>query len=402
VVLDPLTPGGVTGRQRAPWVLPVAGVALIAVCYGLARFAYGLLTPQMQDDLDFGPGLSGLIASGSYVGYCVAILVSTALTQRFGPRPVAVLAAGLATGGMALMSAAPGPGIMAVGVVVAGASTGVASPPLAAAVAAWVREQVRDRTQTLVNAGTGVGVLVSGPIAIAAADQWRAAWAAFAVVAGVVGVAVLVAVPQGRPSDGGRVATGAGRPVERRPGPELGAVTRLAAGSLLMGLSSIGVWTLGRVLMTSQGQLPASTSAWVWTVLGAAGILGGLGGDLTSRVGVATAWRVLLLAMAGATAAFALGPGSPPVAFISAAVFGASYIGLTGVALVWSTRLYPQRAAFGVGFSFLMIALGQAVGAPVVGRLAEAFTLDLSFHVCATVALVACFVGPRLPSPTRR
>lgn len=400
MVLDPLTPGGVTGRQRAPWVLPTAGVALIAVCYGLARFAYGLLTPKMQDDLDFGPGLSGLIASGSYVGYCVAILVSTALTQRFGPRPVAVLAAALATGGMALMSAAPGPGIMAVGVVVAGASTGVASPPLAAAVAAWVREPVRDRTQTLVNAGTGVGVLVSGPVAIAAADQWRAAWAVFAVVAGLVGVAVLVAVPKGRPQDGGRLATGADQPVERRPGT--GAVARLVAGSLLMGLSSIAVWTLGRVLMTSQGQLPASTSAWVWTVLGAAGILGGLGGDLTSRVGVATAWRVLLLAMAGATAGFALGPGSPPVAFVSAAAFGASYIGLTGVALVWSTRLYPQRAAFGVGLSFLMIAVGQAVGAPVMGRLAETFTLDVSFHVCAGVALLACFVGPRLPSPTRR
>jgi hypothetical protein len=83
-------------------------------------------------------------------------------------------------------------------------------------------------------------------------------------------------------------------------------------------------------------------------------------------------------------------------------VFGASYIGLTGVALVWSTRLYPQRAAFGVGLSFLMIAVGQAVGAPVVGRLAELFDLDVSFHGCAVVALVACFVGPRFPSQARR
>ena len=381
-------------------MLATTGVALIAVCYGLARFAYGLLTPQMQDDLDFGSGLSGLIAAGSYVGYCVAILISTALTQRFGPRPVAALAAVLAAGGMALMSVAPDPAIMAVGVVVAGASTGVASPPLAEAVAAWVPEPVRDRTQTLVNAGTGVGVLVSGPIAIVAADQWRAAWASFAVVAGLVGVAVLVAVPKGRPGADGRLAPNAEQLTGGRPA--LRAVARLAAGSLLMGLGSIAVWTLSRVLMTSEGQLPSSTSAWVWTVLGAAGILGGLGGDLTRKVGVGTAWRVLLVAMAGATSAFALAPGSPPVAIASAAVFGASYIGLTGVALVWSTRLYPQRAAFGVGLSFLMIAVGQAVGAPVVGRLAELFDLDVSFHGCAVVALVACFVGPRFPSQARR
>lgn len=398
MVLDPLSSRRLNG-VRATWVLATAGVALIAVCYGFARFAYGLLTPQMQDDLDFGAGLSGLIASGSYVGYCVAIVLSTALTQRHGPRPVAALAAVLAAGGMALMSVAPSPGIMAVGVLVAGASTGVASPPLAEAVATWVREPVRDRTQTLVNAGTGVGVLVSGPIAIAVADQWRAAWAAFAVVAGLVGVAVLVAVPKGRPGFGGRPLARSDRLSESSPAA--GAVTRLVCGSLLMGLSSIAVWTFGRVPMTSEGQLPSSTSAWVWTVLGAAGILGALGGDLTSRVGVGTAWRVLLLAMAGATSALALGPGSPPVTFAGAAVFGASYIGLTGVALVWSTRLYPQRTAFGVGLSFLMIAVGQAVGAPVVGRLAEAVDLPVAFHGCALLALVACFVGPRVALPMR-
>ena len=42
------------------------------------------------------------------------------------------------------------------------------------------------RLQTVVNAGTGLGVLVSGPVALVVADDWRVAWAAFAAVALVV------------------------------------------------------------------------------------------------------------------------------------------------------------------------------------------------------------------------
>ena len=61
------------------------------------------------------------------------------------------------------------------------ASSGIASPPLAAAVARWVRAGVQDTAQTVVNAGTGVGVLVSGPVALLLLDQWRLAWGLFAV-----------------------------------------------------------------------------------------------------------------------------------------------------------------------------------------------------------------------------
>ena len=35
---------------------------------------------------------------------------------------------------------------------------------------------------------------------------------------------------------------------------------------------------------------------------------------------------------------------------------------LTGVQLVWGTRVFPDRASYGVTLAFLVIALGQAVG----------------------------------------
>ena len=47
---------------------------MIAVTYGLARFAYGLFLPEMRESLDLSETVLGLIGAGSYAGYCLAIV----------------------------------------------------------------------------------------------------------------------------------------------------------------------------------------------------------------------------------------------------------------------------------------------------------------------------------------
>jgi hypothetical protein len=60
------------------------GFSLIAVCYGLARFAFGLFLPTIDRELQLGQTLAGVISGGSFASYCIAILASAALTERFG------------------------------------------------------------------------------------------------------------------------------------------------------------------------------------------------------------------------------------------------------------------------------------------------------------------------------
>jgi MFS family permease len=146
---------------------------MIAVTYGLARFAYGLFLPEMRESLDLSETVLGLIGAGSYAGYCCAILVALVFTSRSGPRFMAVAAGAVAVVGMATVAGAPTAWVLALGILVAGSSSGLASPPMGEAVATSIRVELQDRANALINAGTSIGVALSGPAAL----LLRAVWA---------------------------------------------------------------------------------------------------------------------------------------------------------------------------------------------------------------------------------
>ena len=183
----PANVGGRGGKERIAWLV-APGLALIAVTYGLARFAYGLYLPEMRDAFDLSPSLLGLIGAGSYLGYCVAVIISLVYTSRVGPRWMAVGAGAVAVAGMAVVAGSPVAWVLALGILVAGSSTGLASPPMGEAVVHSIRHSLQDRANALINCGTSVGVALSGPAALLLTGQWRLAWSAFA----LVGLAVLV------------------------------------------------------------------------------------------------------------------------------------------------------------------------------------------------------------------
>ena len=299
-----------------------------------------------------------------------------------------MLAGVTATVGIATVAAASSATMLALGLLIAGSSTGIASPPMAAAIARAVSDSRADQAQTIVNAGTGVGVIVSGPIAFALLGNWRLAWSIFALVSAVVTVAVWRFVPDGRPTRHRREV----RP--DRAGSLPPGTLRLLVCSGLMGLASIGVWTLGRQTIIDRGGTSLLV-AIVWTVIGIAGIAGALAGPAVNRLGLTRSWITAMASMAVAEVLFALLATQPVVAATAAAAFGAAYIALTGILLVWAIRLFPDRASFGVGISFLLIAVGQAVGAPLAGAGVDPLTLPGVFIACAVVAGAAALLAPR-------
>ena len=96
------------GEQKTDGMtwLVAPGLAMIAVTYGLARFAYGLFLPEMRQAFGLSETVLGLIGAGSYVGYGVAIIIALVFTSRAGPRFMVVVAGTVwAFAGVAVLSA---------------------------------------------------------------------------------------------------------------------------------------------------------------------------------------------------------------------------------------------------------------------------------------------------------
>ncbi len=355
------------------------GFGLIAVCYGFARFAFGLFLPEIDNELSLGPTLSGIISGGSFFGYCIAIVASATLTERFGAREVAVCGSLVAAIGMAGIAVAPNAVWLAGAVLLAGSSTGLASPPMAAAVTAAVKHHQQNITNTTINAGTSAGIALSGPIALLVAGQWRLAFGGFALVALLMAFVARITLPRtdDTPSS-----------PQRLP-PVTDDVVRLIIAAFLMGAASTALWSFGGQLANLHMGWKINDIGMLWVAIGSAGIFGAFAGAFVARFGLnRTHWMFLGLMSVGILAVGMTG-ATPFTTLVGGALFGASYVMLTGVYLIWGVAASPNRPAMGLMIGFLMIAVGQTAGAPVFGILMDVFGADHAVMVFIVLGLAA-------------
>ena len=390
------------GEQKTDGMtwLVAPGLAMIATTYGLARFAYGLFLPEMRQAFGLSETVLGLIGAGSYVGYCVAIIIALVFTSRVGPRFMVVVAGVVAVVGMAAVAGAPTTWVLALGVLAAGSSSGLASPPMGEAVVRSIHQEFQDRANALINSGTSIGVALSGPAALLLAEQWRLAWAAFA----SIGLLVLVwnaRVMPPKPLSGGPLDE-----TEAGDVPRLSVRYLMGAKSMLLyaaatgvGFASAAYWTFSRDFVVQTGDLSVAGSTLFWTVIGVSGIAGGLAGDLVRRLGLTRAFRASLLCMAAAVGLLAATPDVLLLAYLSATLFGSTYIMLTGIILVWSVSVFHEWPSAGLGAAFLLLAVGQILGSLIAGVVAGAAGLALTFWAFAGVAVLSALIRPRTEQP---
>jgi predicted MFS family arabinose efflux permease len=376
--------------NRAELSLVSAGAAAIATAYGLARYGYGLLLPDIRADLGLSTAALGAIGTGSYVSYLAATAVVSALTPRAGSRAMVGAGLGLAAAGMALIATASGPMSLAAGVAVAGTSSGLVFPPFSDAVAARVREPQRARGLSIVSSGTGWGVAVAVAVALVAGSDWRAAWLSFAAIAAAV---LALAVPEvpGRAS---------GTDADRRPAlrwawfvcPRSGP---LLVGACLVGLGASVFWTFAVDHVVAAGGLGAGSARLLLVPVGLASIAGSLAGDLVRRVGARPALVGNVTALAAALLLMALVPASLPALLAAAVLFGASYNAVVAIQVIWSAKVFAERPSAGLAGVMFTLGVGTLVGPAAAGLLAGPIGLGGTFAVAAAVVMGAAVLLPR-------
>jgi predicted MFS family arabinose efflux permease len=338
--------------------LVASATLLIAATYGMARFGVGLLHPAMAADR---PGLAGALPSAGaaqFASYCLAAAAAALLVPRRS-RAVAGAAGAVACVGCLGLTVSTSEEWFVASAFVGGAGAGLASPALVGMLDAAIPERLAGAAQAVVNSGTSLGVVGAGALSAVIS----APFLAWPVMAGLclVTATALVLLSSGTETTDAAPPSTTRRNVDLR----LPVVAALTAGAI-----SAAVWTYGPTAVLSREALQPGQVGLLWTALGLGGLAGAFINGPVSRLGPVTAFvlctTALMVSSVGVLAPYSEGAWGP---LISVACFGAAYMATSGVLILWGRILDPQRGAALTGWLFIALAVGQAVGAQLLGPL---------------------------------
>ncbi|MBU5466800.1 MFS transporter [Virgibacillus sp. MSJ-26] len=365
------------------------GITMIAVTYGLARFSYGLLLPNISQDLAMSPSISGIISSLFYLSYCFAIVLSTVLTVDKGPRVIVLIAGALAIVGLIIMGVSPNVWVLGFGVLLAGASTGFASPPYGTAITLWIESDKQGSANTWINSGTSIGLVLSGIGAILLASSWRFTYLIYAFIGLIAFIWNAKVLPRAEANQHVIFKMG------KLSFKGVRGATLLIISSTTLGISTAVFWTFAIDFIKSTGNYSSWQLPLFWVILGIFGLLGGFSGRLVKQFGLSFTYKWGCLIISAASFLLAWHPEQWSMSYLSAALFGISYIFITGLLMVWGIRVFMTNASLGIGTPFLLLAIGQVIGSLFAGVIIDFVGFAPTFVIYGFMGIISIMLGPR-------
>ncbi|MFE1882885.1 YbfB/YjiJ family MFS transporter [Streptomyces diastatochromogenes] len=371
----------VSAPLRSPWSHVAQAAAALAAGMGVGRFVYTPILPLMHARAGLSAGAGAHLATANYVGYLVGALAGILAPALV--RSPALLRASLIALTVSL-AAMPATHSTAVWIVLR-LLAGVASAVIFVIAVSSLHSHLRERPAHLSGwafGGVGGGIALSGLLVLAlrSVADWRAAWWASAALTAILAIAAWRLRTEPAPAATAAPAgSAAGLPALR---------TRRRFGVLFASyiLEGIGYIVAGTFLVAAIGQ---SSPGWIgsgaWVLVGLAAVPSSA---LWARLG--RRWSrpgLLLVALVVQAAGIALPAliGGVAAALVSAVLFGATFIGVSTLALAAGAHLrFPRSVA--------LLTAGYSVG-QILGPLAVIPLLRHGYHqallLAAAVVLTA-------------
>ncbi len=380
-------------RGLAPFWVPLGLSIGPLVALGLGRFAYALLLPAMRASLDWSYAQAGAMNTANAAGYLLGAVAAAPLAARFGTRPlfwagvfgtaIALLGCGTVTSFLALLLVRAGAGALGALSFVLGASLATEAGSGSS----------RDRQAFFISiyfAGAGLGIALSSmivPVALSGgASGWRWSWIGFGATSILLG---LMAIPSVQYRSPGEPLQQEHRGVPQRPslGPMLVAYTLFGAGYI--------AYMTFIVAFLREENFDSTIISAFWVMLGTASVAAGFfwGRAFSSMRGGRP--LALLLAMNVCGAAAPLVTGTTTGIFVSAALFGASLMGIPSAV---TTFIRKSRSAKDwiatIGRFTVFFGLGQCVGPLLAGYLSDSRSgIWLGLLLSALVLMIGALVA---------
>lgn len=342
----------------SPWPHVGRAAASLAAGMGVGRFVYTPILPLMQARAGLSAGAGAHLATANYVGYLAGALAGIALPALVRSRSVLRGSLLLLTATLAAMPATHSTTVWTVLRLLAGAASALVFVVAVSALLHHLREHPPHLPGRAFG-GVGAGIALSGALVLAlrTVADWRAAWWASAALSAVLAAASWNLRPEA--------------PSSPRPTAGIAPVrTHRWFGALFIAYTLEGVgYIVGRHLPGGgdRAGLPGWVGSGAWVLVGLAAVpSSALWARLAHRRSLPDLLLAALVVQAVGIALPAL-VGGVAAALVSAVLFGATFLGVSTLALATGAALrFPRSVALlTAGYSVGQI-LGPLLVAPLL------------------------------------
>ena len=388
--------------SRSGWLVAARTGAALAGAMGVGRFVFTPVLPLMKAQAHLTSSGASTLATSNYLGYLVGALLGIAVPSLSRAR-LALRVSGVVL--VATLVAMPLTQDLAAWMAIRGLA-GVASAVIFMVAGNTILTELTSSQPHMVGwayGGVGAGVALSGVLVaiVKTLSDWKAAWWAAAGLA-----AALLAVAWTVDTTTSRTVGTTADPLPSRPRPRHHRWFALLAVSYF--LEGAGYIVAGTFLVAA---ISASGPSWLsnsaWTIVGAAAIPSCAAWTWFSRyVSRPTLLTVALTTQAVGIALPAM-TSAAPAALGSAVLFGATFVGITTLALATGRQLQIPHAVAVLTAGY---GIGQVLGPLVVeptlhGGYRTALGVGAGLVLAAATASALLRIGvrhPRVAAPRPR
>ncbi len=369
------------------WIIVLSGILTIIGVLGLGRFSLGMLLPSMGNDLQLGYSHMGFIGTGNFVGYLLAVIISSRMVKHFGYRAVISGGIFLVGASMIVVGSANGFWLALTAFFFTGIGSGLANVPVMVLIAHWFGSSMRGRATGLVVSGSGLGIMLTGMLVptinswAANGQGWRINWMILGSLVLIIGV-VCALIIRNHPQDLGLQIVDKTRKKKDEKLSDLlckkpiisGKRVFLHLGSIyfFFGFTYVIYVTFVITTLINDYSFTEAVAGRFWFWFGLMGIFSGpVFGSLSDRLGRGRTLALVYTLQAASHLLLALNP-IPGSIYLSIALFALCAWSVPSiVAAAISDYLGPLKAASGFAAVTLLFGIGQITGPALAGILAE-------------------------------
>lgn len=375
-------------KERAQPIF--VGLLVVFSCLGLARFAFGMIVPDMQSELGMNATQAGVVGSANFIGYFVGLFAVSFFYVRLGASTLISRALWTQGASMVVMAFAPHYLVAALFYTVTGFFGALANIAIMTYISQVVPAHLKGRSTGIVVAGIGLAIITSGALvpffALLFPHPWRISWGVFAVL--IMGVGFLAQRILARfVVEHASTHQHTSLPLKTI----LTSIPFWQTGILffLFGMSAIMYMTFFVAAVYEQWHASTELSGTFWALLGVSSLFSGpFFGAVSDRLGRYKTLAILfsLQALAHALVAFGV-----PLEWLllSALMFGFSTWAVPSIMATLSHELFgAAHTARVLSLITLFFGVGQMLGpllAGIMRDLTGSFTLAFS---CSTLLLI--------------